>query len=326
MAISDLTLHYGQESTYGTAATLARTFETQTDGWKRNHGYLRSQGFVGSMHTIRANRSKAILQGASGPIELDVLNKGMGMLLRDMFAANTAPAQQGGTIAYVQTFSTGAATPSTSATIQAIRAFADSGSQAFTYLGSVCTGWEFSCEVGDRGFLHLRADYDAQTESTAVAAGTNNLIANADPFDWTQCVVTVAAAGVDMRSASLKAEYNQNVDRRFLRGSALKKKPRAGDIASFTGQIEGEFDNMTQYNNFVNGAFVAIQFKWTGALIVSGHNYEFTIDMPSCQYSGETPEASLNESPKLTLPFTVHHNDAVGPAVTVTLKSVDTTP
>lgn len=323
MSVGDLTLMYAQESTYGTSVALGRAYETQSDGWKKNIAYLRSQGFSGQLHTVRKSRSKVVNMGATGSIEIDVLNKGMGLLLRDMFGTSTGPTQQGATIAYVQTFSTTAAGPITSATIQALRSFVDSGTQAFTYVGSVCTGWEFSCETGENGFLHLKSDYDSQNESTAIAAGTPVLIAAADPFDWSQCVVTVGGSPVDMKSLSLKADYNQNVDRRFLRGSTLKKKPRYGDIPAFTGQLEGEFESMTQYNNFINSTFLVAQFKWTGALIVSGHFFEFTIDMPAIQYSGDTPEASLSDSPKISLPFTVYHDEA-SPAITVTLKSTDT--
>jgi hypothetical protein len=324
MAVGDLSLNYGAEATYGTAAALTRTYETQIDGWKRNVNYLRSQGFSGALHTVRKARSKAINMGSAGAVELDVMNKGMGLLLRDLFGVATGPTQQAATIAYVQTYATTATGPQTSATIQAVRAFADSGTQAFTYVGCLATGWEFSCETGDRGFLHLRAEYDAQDELTATAAGASNLVANADLFDWGQAVVTIGGSAVDMKSLSVKADYNQNVDRRFMRGSYLKKKPRYGDVPAITGQIEGEFDSMTQYNHFINSDFMTAQFKWTGALIVAGHNYEFTIDMPSIQYSGDTPEASLTESPKISLPFTVYHDPAAGAAVTVTLKSTDT--
>jgi hypothetical protein len=104
----------------------------------------------------------------------------------------------------------------------------------------------------------------------------------------------------------------------------LKKKPRLGDIPEFTGELEGEFESMAHYNNFVSGAIFTAQFKWTGALIVSGHNYEFQLDMPAIQYLGDTPAASLTDSPIQPLPFVVLHDEVVGPAITLTLKSTDT--
>jgi hypothetical protein len=323
MSIADLALHYGTESTYGTAATLTKSYETQVDDWKRAHEYLQSQGFIGGQHTIRKARSVPVNMGGSGSIQIDVLNKSMGLLLRDMFGATTGPTLLTGT-AYQSTHAT-AANYSRSATIQTIRTKVDGTTQQFTHKGCVCTGWEFNCEAGTEGFLNMKAMFDVQDIDTTTAAGSNAYAAAADPFHWGQCVVTVGGSAVDMRKLNLKGDYKLNTDRRFLRGNMLKKQPRLGDIPEFTGELEGEFENLTQYTNFVNGTSLVAQFKWTGALISGAHFFEFVIDMPSIQYTGESPEQSLTDSPKQTLPFVVLHDDATGPAITVSLKSTDVT-
>jgi hypothetical protein len=323
MSIADLALHYGTDTTYGTAATLTRSFETQVDDWKRTQEYLQSQGFVGGQHTIRSRRSTPVNMGGGGSIQIDVLNKGMGLWLRDMFGTSTGPTQQGATTAYVQTHATAAAGPTRSATIQAVRSFVDGGSQAFTHVGCVCKGWELNCETGSAGFLNLKAEYDAQSVVTNISAGSNNYTANADPFNWQQALITVGGSAVDFRKVNLKADYKMNTDRRFMRANALKKKPRLGDIPEITGELEGEFESLTQYNSFVAGTLLVAQFKWTGALIEGAHFFEVTVDMPAIQYTGESPEASLTDSPKLVLPFVVLHDEAVGAAVTLTVKSTD---
>lgn len=324
MSIADLALHYGTESTYGTAATLTRSYETQIDDWKRAQEYLQSQGFVGGQHTIRKARSVPVNMGGSGSIQVDFLNKGMGLLLRDIFGAS-AIAQQGGTIAWLQTHDTAAAGPTRSATIQALRGFVDGGTQAFTYLGCVAKGWELNCEAsaGKEGFLNLKAEFDSRDARTDVSAGSNNYTANADPFHWQQAAVTVAGGAVDFKKVNLKADYKMNVDRRFLGTTFLKKKPRLGDIPEFTGELQGEFESITQYDRFVSGAIVSAVFKWTGALIVSGHFFDVEVTCPAIQYTGDTPEASLTDSPAITLPFVVLHDDAVGPAITLKYKSSD---
>jgi Phage tail tube protein len=330
MSISDLALHYGTETTYGTAVALTRSYETQVDDWKAAVEFLQSQGFVGGQHTIRSKRSVAVQMGAAGSVQVDVLTKGMGLLMKDMSGTFTAPTQQGATIAYLQTFSTASTGPTRSATIQALRTFVDGGTQAFTHAGCVCKGWELNCEAsnGPSGFLNLKSEWDAQSVSTIIAAGSNNYVTGADPFNWQQGVITLGGSAFDMRKVNLKCDYKMNTDRRFLRGASsyLKKKPRLGDIPEITGELEGEFDSLTQYNHFINGDIFTAQFQWTGALIVSGHNYQFTVDLPAIQYNGESPEASLTESPKQTLPFVVLHDDTIGPAVTISYKSIDTLP
>jgi hypothetical protein len=213
MSIADLALHYGTEATYGTAAALTRSYETQVDDWKRTQEYLQSQGFIGGQHTIRSRRSLPVNMGGSGSIQIDVLNKGMGLLLRDIFGASTGPTQQASTIAYVQTHATSAAGTTRSATIQTVRSFVDASSQAFTYKGCVCKGWEFNCEAAAdaKGFLNLKAEYDARDAVIDVGAGTNAYTANADLFHWQQAAVTIGGTPYDFKKVNLKGDYKMNV-------------------------------------------------------------------------------------------------------------------
>lgn len=321
MAVTDVALHYGAESTYGTAASLTRSFEAKTDEWKRKQEWLESVGFRAGIHTLRSDRSVTINMGAEGAIELDVLNKGMGLLLRDLFSTTTGPTQQGATTAYVQTHAVSKDGPLTSSTIQMIRPFADGSTQQFTHKGCSCTGWELTCETGQ--FLVLKAMFDAQDVDTTTAAGTATYPASTSPFHWGQCVVTVAGGAVDMRKLSLKADYGMNTDRRFLKGSVLKKQPRRSKLPTYEGSLEGEFESLAHYNRFVSGGPFTAQFKWTGALIEGVHNFEFTVDMPAIEYRGESPQVSLDEMPKQEVPFRVLH-DGTNAAMTITVKSTDT--
>jgi hypothetical protein len=325
MSILDAALHYGSpESPYGTAATLTRSYEAQSDPWNRKMSYLESAGMRAGLQAVRSDRSTAILMGAEGSIEVDFLNKGMGLMLKDLFGNTTGPTLVSG-ITYDQVHTTTKDGPSTSSTVQLVRPFVDGSSQAFTYTGCVCTGWELTAEVDK--YLRLKADFNAKNEDTGVAAGSANYPAAPNPpFDWTMVSTsTVGGTPIDFSKISLKADYKMNTDRRFMKSgsaNAQQKQPRVGGVPQYTGALQAEFASLAEYNRFTAGTVVAAQFIWTGALIEAGKNFALTVDLAAIQYTGETPDISLSELPQQPLPFKVLH-DGTNPAVKFTIRSSD---
>ena len=74
-------LSVGVETTYGTAVGLSRSYEGQSDDWQRDVEYIESQGFREGLETTRSDRYEGISTGATGSTSLDVMNKGMGLIL-----------------------------------------------------------------------------------------------------------------------------------------------------------------------------------------------------------------------------------------------------
>lgn len=323
MSLLDAAVHVGKESTYGTAVTPTRSFEAKADGWKSEREGLESVGMRAGMQTTRSDRRKVINMGGAGAIEVDVLNKGMGLLLDGLLGTTTGPTQQSSTIAYLQTFASNEDGPTSSFTVQLIRPYVASGSSAaFTHHGCMATGWGLSQEVN--GLLTLNIDYDFEDVDTATSAATATYPAAASPFDWTQAVLTVGGSAFDVRSFEFQADLAMKTDRRYLRGSALKKQPVRSGVPEYSGTIVADFDALTRYNEFVAGTVVEdVVITWTGAQIVSGHDYTIAIAFPAVQWTGESPEASISDVSTQPLPFKVLH-DGTDPAVTLTYKSIDT--
>lgn len=324
ISILDAALLYGSpEGAYGSAAALTRAFEAQSDPWKRKQSYVESVGMRAGMQTLRSDRSKAVNMGAEGSVEVDFLNLGMGLLLRDLFGSTTGPTLVSGTTRD-QVHSTTKDGPQNSATIQLLRPFVDGSSQPFTYTGCVCTGWELTAEADK--YLKLKADYHARNEDTAAGAGTPVYPAGSVPFQWD--MVTTSSIGgtpIDFQKVSVKADYKMATDRRFLKSgtaNAQQKQPRVGGLPEYTGELQAEFATLAEYARFVAGTVLAAQFVWTGAQIDAAPltNFQVTVDLAAIQYTGDTPQVSLSELPKQPLPFKVLH-DGSNPAVKVTVRS-----
>ena len=319
--VLDTAILFGKESTYGTPVTLTHAYEGKADSWKRAQERIESTGFYAGMHAKRSDRIVTVNMGGEGTLEFDILNKGFGLILQAMLGSVSGPTQIAATTAYKTTVATTAADPDDSFTVQVQRTDMGGTQRDFTHEGCVVTGWNISQDVG--GLLKASLNFDFEDVNTSTGAGTPAYPASASPFDWTQSVVTLDGTATDVMSFSLDADLALKTDRRFLRGSELKKKPVRSGVPVFTGSVEMEFEGLTQYADFVAGNVIPIVATWTGAVIESAEVFEVVITMPACQYTGESPEASLSDVPKQALPFDVMWN-GTDAAVTIEYTSTDT--
>ena len=81
-SILDQIIQVGVESTYGTAVAPTRAYEIKADTFTRDVEYIDSIGFRRDQQTLRSDRSDTISLGATGSLEMDVMDKGLGLLLQ----------------------------------------------------------------------------------------------------------------------------------------------------------------------------------------------------------------------------------------------------
>lgn len=320
--VLDSAILVGKESTYGTPATLTRAFEGKADSFKRQQDPLESVGFRADMQAKRADRRTMVNMGGAGELAFDIQNKGFGLLLQAMLGSISGPTQQAATTAYKSTAQTTTLDPQDSFTVQVQRPDMGGTTRNFTHHGAVVTGWSITQELDAYAMATLQFDFE--DVDTVTGAGTPTYPASTTPFDWTQLVVSLDSTDTDVTSFSLDADLALKTDRRFLRGSELKKQPCRSGVPVFTGQLAAEFEDLTLYNQFVAGTTVPLVATWTGATIESPYPYELKITCAAVQYTGESPEVSLSEVPTQAIPFEVLW-DGTNPAVEITYQSTDTT-
>jgi hypothetical protein len=320
--VLDAQLHIGTETTYGTAVTPTRSFEPYSDNAQRTHEYLESSGMRAQMETIRTDRRRVVNMGAADSVVVDAQNKGLGMLLQACLADSTI-AQQGATAAYLQTHSSTHEASSTSLTVQWGRPPISGDVIPFTYEGGAVTSFELAQELGDLLKLTVSLDFedvDTDTDSLASAAYPSST----RPYGWDDAVVTIAGVTTHVTSFAVTYDAMVDVDRRFLRGSVLKKQPLRNGIPDITGEIAIEFESTAQYNAFITGTTQTIVATWTGDTITTTYNHYLSVTLQNCQYDGNaTPVVSLSDLPRQPLPFKVLA-DGTNPAIQVAYQSTDT--
>jgi hypothetical protein len=322
-SILDQVVQVAVESTYGTAVAPTRAYEAKADTFTRDVEYIQSIGFRRDMQTIRSDRDDTISLGATGTIEMDVMNKGMGLLLQHTLGTAVAPAQQGSTAAYLQTFSTNDTGPTASYTVQVSRVDSSGTLRTFTYEGSTITGFNIGQELG--AATSMTFNFDSENEQTTTGEATPSYVASTDPYVFTEATMEIDDSAItSFTSFSLDGDLGMKTDRRFLAGSATKSQPKRSSVPSYTGTVSGEFASLTQYAAFVAGTTFKLEFIVTkGTAIDAGYFPYFHVTMPVCKWTGSTPVASLDDMTTIELPFTVLDNGSDA-AVQITYLSTDT--
>lgn len=321
-SILDQNFSLGKESTYGTSVSLVRAFEAQADGWKAQRDDLDSVGFRPSQQAQSSDRVRQVIMGVSGATEWDILTKGQGYIFQGIFPTVTGPTQQSATIAYKSTFSTANASPGVYYTAQMQRVDSGDTIRSFTYPGATITKATFSHKVGD--VLKLKCDWDARTETTATAAGSAATVSSATTFDWTQLQPSVNGSEYCVSDAEVTFDLGLKTDRRLMcaTSAGLKRAPKRAAVPTVTGKLVGEFDDLTNYNLWVNGTIFSVVLLWEGATIASTFKYTVKLTLPACKFTGESPESSLSDMTMQPLPFRALW-DGTNPVATLEYTSVD---
>jgi hypothetical protein len=318
-SILDNALLVGKESTYGTAASLTRAYEGKVDSWKRSQDFLTSQGFRGGLHTQMSTRSVPVNLGGSGTIDVDVQPTGMGLLFQSMLGAVTGPTQQASTTAYKSTFTSTSAGPVDSWTVQMQRVDIGGTVRSFTHKGSVMTGWKLSQPVD--GMFSSEFMFDFQDVATDVSAGTPTYVSSL-PYTWQQCSATWDGDAITLESWDLEADLGFKTDRYRL-SSVLKQRPIRASVPTFTGNMQMDLDGLDQYNAFTAGTIAPLVVTWTGSNIASTYDFQVKVTLAAVQFQGDSPQVSLDDLPKQSLPYKVLYN-GTDPAVKIEYTSTDT--
>tara|TARA_R110000803_G_scaffold79437_1_gene145051 strand:+ start:1390 stop:2370 length:981 start_codon:yes stop_codon:yes gene_type:complete len=322
-SILDQVVQVGVETTYGTAVAPTRAFEAKADTFNREVEFIESSGFRKDQQALRSDRHDTISLGASGSIEVDLLNKGMGLILQHSLGTSSGPTQQAATAAYLSTFQSDDVGPTGSFTVQVTKVDNGGTLRGFTYEGSMITGWNISQDLGSA--LSMSFDFDSEDEQNLTAIATPAYPASADVFVYTDAQILVdSSAATNFTSFSLDADLGMKTDRRFLQGSATKGQPKRAGLPSYSGSISGEFADLTDYNKFINGTEFQLEFKATMATAIEGAYYPtFHITLPACKFTGSTPVANVSDLTSIDLPFVVLDN-GTDPVVKIEVTSTDT--
>lgn len=272
------------ETTVGTAVTVTKAYEYDSEGIDFDPGWQESQGLRAGQGYVSVGRVQQTAFSVSGDITLKVADRGfttgggMGLWWKHALGSTiTTPTVIGATTAFKQIHTPGPKT-GLSLTAQVGRPQTDATVRPFTWRGMKIPQWEFTCQ--DQGLAQLKLTVDAWQEDVATALATASYPTASEIFAFQHATnfkiggtvsttggetsisggttVSTLATGITVTGSTPMAD-----SRRGLGNAGVKKEQIENDIPTVTGSLDGEFTTRAEfYDLFKSGGTTALQLDF----------------------------------------------------------------
>jgi hypothetical protein len=334
----DAQLGYKIETTYGTAVTVDKFQEFNSESLQWSPTWLEPSGLRVGTKFKRASRLVQSRQTVSGSLELEHASRNMGALWKLALGSSvTTPTLVLGS-AYKQVHTPGDFLAK-SATFQIGRPEPSGTVRAHTYAGCKVSGWEFSCSDGE--YAKLSLDIEGRSEATATALATASYTSGAEVFNFSQVTVfklggtattssgeTTIASGTTVpgvvRSITIKGETPMATERYGLGNAGLKNEPLENDIPTVTGTMTAEWDRTTFYDLFKANTTTALELKFEGSVISGTDKNTLSFIIPALKFKGVPANVGGADIITAEVAFEAYSNE-VDPVIQVKLISADST-
>ncbi|WP_405924853.1 phage tail tube protein [Streptomyces sp. NBC_00035] len=277
------------ESTYGTFVAPSKFLEFTKEGLILKKTTAQSSGIAAGRLLPLNSRRVLTRKEAAGPIDLEIANKGMGLLVQALMGTTVTPVQQAATAAYLQTH-TLASVAGKSLTIQKGVPLTTGTVTDKTFVGCKVISGEFSCGVGEMLTGSFEIDgKDCDEGQTLAAASYSNMA----PYHFGQMAVKTGTFGAEtaldgIRKVSCKVERPQDVERFYAGQAGLKKEPIENDQVKITGSLESDYVATTLDDLHTSDGSTSFVWEFVGPLIASTYFETFRVTLPAIR---------LNEGP-----------------------------
>jgi hypothetical protein len=305
---------YKTETTWGTAVTVDRFIPAMASNLTPNleiDDVVSESIWVGKLVASTAD----ITQGnqiAKPSVGHEVFDRSIGLLLKHMFGGVVTA----GAGPYTHTF-TPADMYGLGLTVQ--MGIPDVGGtvRPFTYAGAKVTGWEIKVAVGEVATMGI--DFIAKSQATATALATASFASGMVPHRFTGTAVTIGGSAANVKGISLKGDTKMEA-RNFL-GTTSSAEPIETDQWEFTGELDMEFESLTNYALFTAATDTAV----VATMTTGSNTLVFTTN---ARFMQTAPEVSRGPT-QLKLPFRCIRSSTTGAdstAITAILTNSDSTP
>jgi hypothetical protein len=278
------------ETTYGSFVAPAKFLEFTKESLALKKTTAQSAGIAAGRLLALSSRRVLTRKEVQGSIDLEVTNKGMGLLLQALMGTTVTPVQGGATAAYTQTH-TLASTAGKSLTIQKGVPLTTGTVTDKTFVGCKITSGEFSCGTGEMLTASFEFDGKDCDESQTLAVAS---YASMSPFHFGQMAVKTGSFGTEtaldgIRKVSCKIERPQDVERFYAGQSGLKKEPIENDQVKISGSLESDYVATTLDDLHTSDGATSLVWEFIGPLIATTYFETFRITLPAIRLDEGPP-------------------------------------
>ncbi|MFS8200476.1 phage tail tube protein (plasmid) [Streptomyces sp. CWNU-52B] len=278
------------EVTYGTYVAPTKFIEFTKESLALKKTTAQSAGIAAGRLLPLSSRRVLTRKEGQGSIELEVTNKGMGLLLQSLMGTSVTPVQQAATAAYLQTH-TLASVAGKSLTVQKGVPLTTGTVTKKNFLGCKVISAEFSCEVG--GMLDAAFEIDARDveESSSLAAASYSAMS---PYHFGQMAVKTGTYSSEtaldgIRKMSCKIERPQDVERFYAGQAGLKKEPVENDQIKISGTFETDYTHTTLDDLHTSDGATSLVWEFVGPVIEDTHFETFRVILPAIRLDEGPP-------------------------------------
>ena len=300
----DAQLGYKLETTVGTAVTVDKFLEFNSEGFEFDPSYIEPEGLRTGVKFKRGSRLVQSRKQVSGSLEVNHSTRLMGGLWKLALGSSvTTPTVVTAGQSWKQVHQTGDLLGK-SATFQVGRPQPDGTVKAHTYSGCKCSGWELS--ISDNEIAKFSMDIDGWDESTATALATASYVSAAE-FSFMQVSAFTLGGTVSgttelsvaggtaptavVKSISLKGDNALATERYGLGNAGIKKEQLENGIPTITGTFDAEYIQSDFYTPFKANTATTLYLKVEGSVIGSSSDKD-TIEIiaPQIRIKKATPQ------------------------------------
>lgn len=301
-------LGFAEESTVGAYVPPTFFVPLVSESMSHERERLESDAIIAGRRVLDADMWNGGRHTTSGDVALELYNRGLTTLFGHMFGE----VETTGDGPYTHVFTPGDLAGK-ALTVQVGRPSVKGVVHPFSYSGCKVESWEVACSEGEIATLGLTLV--GMSESTTESLATATIPSGLKPLKFNHGSVKIDGAAVKVRSATLSGNNGLATDRRFL-GEQGIDEPLEAELRTYEGALEMEFEDLTQYQRFIDGTVVAVELDFTAGTDSVAFAY-------NARFDGETPVVGGREILTQNLPIkAVGSTDAE--AITVTLVNGDT--
>ena len=329
--ILDASLTFGPEATYGTPVVTSRALEHVSEGLDFKPGRVQGSGLRSGTRVARANRRVTPTYQGGGPIEIEALSKGLGLLWQWLMGAGTSTLVSTGVYQQVFTLADALGAATFQKGVPRLNADASATIDPITFAGCVATSFELS---GGQELVKVSADVDAQAVDTATAYATPSYSTGANLFHFAGAALysgaltapTATALASGATALASVSEWSVKVDRsaktdRYLFGNAGKKSKPVAGAAQISGKLDVEYSDSIFRDAFLADTDMSLVVTYTAGALTTGLE-TLQVVIPDIRLEGELPKTS-GDLVKMSCDFTGLDNSTAAQPLWIVTRTSD---
>lgn len=303
-AVIDASIGLAKETTHKNYVAPTRHFEFNSESLKWNKTAKSGRGIRVGSRVARSSRRVVPMAEGGGDFTVDVMSRGMGVIWEAVFGQVTDTEIVAGAHQQVFTF----ADDLPSYTIQKGVVRADGTVDGYSFLGSVCSGFEIDSPNGELITAKLSWDIADLVTSQAYVAPSYPAEGEVMHFGQVEAVIggiitpatttEIASSAIGISPLCVRdfnVQVSSNLDnKRFCYGGGGRKGRQISMTRQITGKFTAEYNQTDLRDAFLNDTDVSILFTATGSELVTGHNAVFQVVLPVTRLNGDIPEANAD--------------------------------